>query len=94
MRLIWGLLVAGALSLLIGLAASEIAALMPCRGEDLACALDEAIGAYAVLIWTVLGPAIFGVILFVARNKITLAGGMVLLLAPLVVFFLGIMIET
>ena len=59
MRLILGLLVAGALSLLIGLAASEIAALMPCRGEDLACALDEAIGAYAVLIWTVLGPAIF-----------------------------------
>jgi hypothetical protein len=94
MRLVLTLLVAGALSLLAGLVASEIAALMPCQSEGLACNLDDAIGAYAVLIWAALGPLIFGVILFVARNRVTLAGGMILLLAPLVAFILGGLIES
>jgi hypothetical protein len=56
------LLVAGALSLLAGLAVSEILALMPCQGEDLACRIDDAIGAYAVLISATLGPLIFAVL--------------------------------
>ena len=53
---------------------------MPCQGEGLACNLNEAIGGYAVLIWSCLGPLIFGVILFVANNRAALIGGMVLLL--------------
>jgi hypothetical protein len=90
MRLLFSLLVAGALSLLAGLAASWIATLTPRQGEGLACNLDDAIGAYAVLIWAGLGPLIFGVILFIARNRVTLAGGMILLLVPLVAFILGL----
>lgn len=94
MRLFLTLLVAGVISLLIGLVASAIAVLIPCQGEGLVCRLDEAIGAYAVLIWTVLGPLIFGVILIVARNRVTLASGMILLLAPPVVFLFVVMIES
>jgi hypothetical protein len=86
MRLLLRLFVAAGLSLLIGLAASHIAALMPCQGEGLACNLNEAIGGYAVFIWTCLGPLIFGVILLVANNRAALIGGMVLLLAPLLLF--------
>ena len=94
MRLLFSLLVAGALSLLAGLAASWIATLTPRQGEGLACNLDDAIGAYAVLIWAGLGPPIFGVILFIARNRVTLAGGMILLLVPLVAFILGGLVES
>jgi hypothetical protein len=93
MRLLLGLFVAAGLSLLIGLAASHIASLMPCQGEGLACNLNEAIGGYAVLIWSCLGPLIFGVILLVANNRAALIGGMVLLLAPLLLFMFGSFIE-
>jgi hypothetical protein len=93
MRLLIALLVAGALSLLTGLAASATAGVIPCQGEGLACALNEAIGGYAVLIWTVLGPVIFGVVLLVARNRVALAGATILLLAPLVAFLIVTQIE-
>lgn len=66
---------------------------MPCQGEGLACKLNEAIGAYAVLIWTCLGPLIFGVILLVADNRKALIGGMVLLLAPLLFFMVASFFE-
>ena len=78
MRILLGLFVAAGLSLLIGLTASHIASLMPCQGEGLACNLNEAIGGYAVFIWTCLGPLIFGVILLVANNRVALFGGMAL----------------
>ena len=68
MRLLLRLFVAAGLSFLIGLAASYIASLMPCQGEGLACNLNEAIGGYAVFIWTCLGPLIFGVILLVRQD--------------------------
>lgn len=93
MRLLLGLFVAAGLSLLVGLAASHMAASMPCQGEGLACNLNEAIGGYAVLIWSCLGPLVFGVILLVARNRTALVGGMVLLFAPLVLFMVGNFIE-
>jgi len=93
MRLLLGLFVAAGLSFLIGLAASHIASLMPCQGEGLACNLNEAIGGYAVLIWSGLGPLIFGVILAVANNRVTLFGGMAMLLAPLLLFMVGSFIE-
>ncbi len=94
MRRLLALLVAAGLSLLIGLAASEIASLVPCRGEGLVCNLDQAIGAYAVIIWSLLGPLVFGVILLVTGNRVTLGAGTVLLLAPLVLFVLGSLIES
>ena len=93
MRLLLGLFVADGLSFLIGLAASHIASLMPCQGEGLACNLNEAIGGYAVFIWTCLGPLIFGVILLVANNRVALFGGMALLLAPLLLFMFGSFLE-
>jgi len=93
MRLLLGLFVAAGLSFLIGLAASHIASLMPCQGEGLACNLNEAIGGYAVFIWTCLGPLIFCVILLVANNRAALIGGMVLLLAPLLFFMVGNFLE-
>jgi hypothetical protein len=86
MRCLLRLFVAAGLSLLIGLAVSEVASFMPCRGEGLVCNLDQAIGAYAVIIWSLLCPLIFGVIMLVASNRITLGAGTVLLLAPLVLF--------
>jgi hypothetical protein len=94
MRLLFGLLIAAGLSFLIGLGAREIASLVPCRGEGLVCNLDQAIGAYAVIILSLLGPVVFGVILFVAANRVTLRGGMVLLLLPLVLFLLIALIES
>jgi hypothetical protein len=93
MRILLGLFVAAGLSLLIGLTASHIASLMPCQGEGLACNLNEAIGGYAVFIWTCLGPLIFGVILLVANNRVALFGGMALLLAPLLLFMFGSFLE-
>jgi hypothetical protein len=93
MRCLLRLFVAAGLSLLIGLAVSEVASFMPCRGEGLVCNLDQAIGAYAVIIWSLLCPLIFGVIMLVASNRITLGAGTVLLLAPLVLFVLGSLIE-
>jgi hypothetical protein len=94
MRLLLALLIAGGLSLLIGLAASHIASLMLCQGEGLVCNLNDAIGAYAVMIWSCLGPLIFGVILLVANNRVTRIGGMVLLLVPLAIFALGVLLES
>ena len=48
--------IAGALSCLAGLLFRQIIARVPCQGEGLACNIDEAVGAYAVLIYAVLGP--------------------------------------
>jgi hypothetical protein len=92
-RLALGLLAAGTFSLLAGLAFAQAIALVPCRGEGLPCKIDEAIGGYAVIIWAILGPVIFGVTLSIARNRIALAGAMALLLVPLVAFFLITRIE-
>jgi hypothetical protein len=94
MRLLFGLLVAAGLSFLIGFAASVFASLMPCQGESLVCKLDQAIGAYAVIIWSLLGPLVFGVILLVAANRVALRGGVALLLVPLALFLLVTLIES
>jgi hypothetical protein len=94
MRRLLALLVAAGLSFLVGLAFAEIASSMPCRGEGLVCNLDEAIGAYAVIAWSLLGPLVFGVILLVAGNRVTLLGGLIMLLAPLVLALFVIMIES
>jgi hypothetical protein len=92
-RLLVTLVVAGALSCLAGLLFVRIVESMPCDGERLGCNIDEAVGAYAVLIYAVLGPIIFAVTLGIARNRKALAGATIVLLAPLVVFFFIASIE-
>jgi hypothetical protein len=47
------LIIAGALSCLAGLVFTQIADKMACPGERLACNIDEAVGAHAVLIYAV-----------------------------------------
>ena len=46
-----------------------------------------------MIILSLLGPVVFGVILLVAANRVTLRGGMALLLLPLVLFLLITLIE-
>jgi len=93
-RLLVTLVVTGALSCLAGLLFTQIIAGVPCWGEGLACNIDQAVGAYAVLIYAVLGPFIFAVTLGIAQNRRALAGATIVLLAPLVVFFFISSIES
>ena len=92
-KFVLALFAAGALSFLAGYAVTELIALIPCRGEGLACNIDQAIGGYAVVIWAILGPLIFGLVLAIARNRIALAGALAVLLVPPVAFFLITQIE-
>lgn len=69
-----------------GLASMHVAGFMGCNGERLACNIDEAVGGYGVLIWSVLGPLIFGIVLAVARNSTSLLGAAILLLLPPLAF--------
>jgi len=87
-RFVLALLAAGALSFLAGFAFTQAIAHIPCRGETLACNIDQAIGGYAVVIWAILGPLIFGLVLAIARNRTALAGAFAVLLVPPVAFFL------
>ena len=92
-RFVLALLAAGALSFLAGFAFTQAIKRIPCRGETLVCNINEAIGAYGVVIWAILGPLIFGLTLAIARNRVALAGAMGVLLAPPIVFFLISQIE-
>jgi len=92
-RFVLALLAAGALSFLAGFAFTQAIERIPCRGETLVCNINEAIGAYGVVIWAILGPLIFGLTLSIARNRVALAGAMAVLLAPPIVFFLISQIE-
>jgi hypothetical protein len=87
-RLLLGLLGAGAPSFLAGLAFTHIIGCVPCHGETLVCNINEAIGAYAVVIWAILGPLIFGLTLSIARNRKALLGAAAVLLVLPVAFFL------
>jgi hypothetical protein len=85
-KFLFALLAAGVISGFVGLASVHIAGLMGCDGERLACNIDEAIGGYGVLICSVLGPLIFGIVLAVARNRTALLGAAILLLLPPLAF--------
>lgn len=86
MRLVMALLLAAVLSLLAGIAAVYVVGWLPCHGEGLACNLDQAIGAYAVPIGATAGLILFAAIVLLARPRVTLRSGLVLLLAPLAAF--------
>ncbi len=92
-KFVLALFAAGALSFLAGYAVTELLALIPCQGEGLACNIDQAIGGYAVVIWAILGPLIFGLTLVIARNRTVLAVTCAVLLVPPVAFFLITQIE-
>lgn len=63
LRLLLVLPLASIVSVVVGFAAGWLATMMSCQGEVLACNIGEAIGAYEVLIWALLGPIVFGVTL-------------------------------
>jgi hypothetical protein len=92
-RILMALLAAGAVSFLAGLAFTWLIEHVPCQGEGLACNIDEAIGAYGVVIWAILGPLIFGLVLSITRNRSALTGAFIILLVPPVAFFLITQIE-
>jgi nitrate/nitrite transporter NarK len=92
-RLLLGLLAAGAVSFLVGLGATEIMRLVPCQGEGLVCNINQAIGSYGVVILAVLGPIIYGVSLLIARNRTVLLGVMIVLLVPIMAFYLIVQTE-
>jgi hypothetical protein len=87
-KFVLALLAAGALSFLAGYAFTSLVERLPCHGEGLGCNIDTAVGAYGVIIWSILGPLIFGLVLFISRSRIALAGAMVVLLVPPVAFLL------
>lgn len=87
LRLLLVLPLASIVSVVVGFAAGWLATMMSCQGEVLACNIGEAIGAYAVLIWALLGPIVFGVTLLIARNRVALLGATLVLLTPLAIFF-------
>jgi len=86
-RLLVALVASGVVSLAAGFGIAERAGRIPCQGEGLGCNIDDAIGAYGVIIAAVLGPIIYAVTLLVARNRIALGGAVVVLLAPIVAFY-------
>lgn len=92
-RLLLALLAAGALSFVVGFVFTWLIERVPCQGEGLACNIDQAIGGYGVVIWSILGPLIFGLTLFISRSRLALAGAAAVLLAPPVAFFLISQIE-
>jgi hypothetical protein len=92
-RFVITLLAAGALSFLAGFAFVHLIGDLPCSGEGLACNIDEAIGAYGVVIWAILGPLVFGLVLSIARNRSALLGAAIILLVPPVAFFVIAQIE-
>jgi hypothetical protein len=82
------LLLAVPVSAAVGLALNWLASELRCEGEGLACNIDDAVGAYGVLIVACLGPLIFGLALFIATNARVLLGIGLILISALAGFYL------
>jgi hypothetical protein len=93
LRLILALILAAAVSLGAGLAVAWLLGQMHCEGEQLACNIDDAIGAYAAMIWSGLGLVVFGIALLFTNKRVALTGAAIVLIAPLLVFVGGDLIE-
>jgi hypothetical protein len=87
-KLALALFAAGTVSFLAGFAFVALIGRLPCSGETLVCNINEAIGAYGVIIWAILGPLIFALVLSIARNRAALLGAAIVLLVPPVAFLL------
>jgi hypothetical protein len=92
-KLVLALFAAGATSFLAGFAYVKLIGQLACSVETLVCNINEAIGAYAVVIWAILGPLIFALVLAIARNRAALLGAAILLIVPPVAFLLITQIE-
>jgi hypothetical protein len=92
-KFILALFAAGAISFLAGFAYVNLIDRLPCSGETLVCNINEAIGAYGVIIWTILGPLIFALVLAIAGNRTALLGAALVLLVPPIAFLLLTQIE-
>jgi len=86
--LVLALFATGALSFLAGFAFTKLIAIIPCQGDGFACNIDQARGAHGIVIWAIPGPLIFGLPLFIDRNRVTLSGAFAVLLTPPVAFFI------
>ncbi len=93
LRLVLMALLAGAASLAAGLAVYWLTAMMPCRGEGLACNIDDAIGGYGAMIWAGLGVAVFGIALLFTNRRKALTVAALLLVAPLIIFVGGDLLQ-
>jgi len=93
LRLILALILAGAISLCAGLAIFWLVSQAPCEGEQLACNIDDAIGGYATMIWAGLGLVAFGIALLFVNKRRALTVAALLLVAPLIVFVGGDLLE-
>ena len=93
LRLVLAHVVTAAVSLGAGLGVLWLIGHMPCAGEQLACNIDDAVGGYAAMIWTGLGLVAFGVALVFANRRAALLIAALLLIARLVVFVMGDLLE-
>lgn len=93
LRLVLILLLAAAISLGAGLGLFWLVSGMPCEGEQLACNIDDAVGGYAAIIWAGLGLVTFGIALLFANTRKALAIAAIILLAPLLFFVGGDLLE-
>jgi hypothetical protein len=93
LRLVRILLLAAAISLGAGLGLFWLVSGMPCEGEQLACNIDDAVGGYAAIIWAGLGLVAFGIALLFANTRKALAIAAIILLAPLLFFVGGDLLE-
>jgi hypothetical protein len=93
LRLVLILLLAAAVSLGAGLGLFWLVSRMPCEGEQLACNIDDAVGGYAAIIWAGLGLVGFGFALLFANRRKALAIAAIVLLAPLLFFVGGDLLE-
>jgi len=93
LRLVLVLLLAAAVSLGVGLATFWLISGMHCDGEQLACNIDDAVGGYATMIWAGLGLVAFGIALLFANTPKALAVAAIVLLAPLIFFVGGDLLE-
>jgi hypothetical protein len=93
LRLVLILLLAAAVSLSAGLGLFWLVSRMPCEGEQLACNIDDAVGGYATLIWAGFGVVVFGLALLFANKRKALAVAAIVLLAPLLFFVGGDLLE-
>ena len=93
LRLVLILLLAAVISLGAGLGLFWLVSGMPCEGEQLACNIDDAVGGYAAIIWAGLGLVAFGIALLFANTRKALAIAAIILLAPLLFFVGGDLLE-
>jgi hypothetical protein len=91
--LVLALILAAAVALCAGLGVFWLLSQMHCEGEQLGCNIDDAVGGYAAMIWASLGLVVFGISLLFTHKRKSLTVAALLLIAPLVVFVIGDLLQ-